>query len=70
MAAWVSASAFQVTLRDVDISAALRIAARNNIYAYDAYILQCAIDERAKLLTLDSRMAAVARTVGVDVMEA
>jgi predicted nucleic acid-binding protein len=69
-AAWNAASAFQVSLRDVDMSAALRMAAVHNLYAYDAYVLQCAVDGRAKLLTLDRRMAAVGRSVGLDVVEA
>ncbi|MEQ1696902.1 MAG: type II toxin-antitoxin system VapC family toxin [Hyphomicrobiaceae bacterium] len=69
LAAWRAAATFQVTLRDVDMSAALRLAGVHNIYAYDAYILQCAIDSRAKLLTLDQRMAAVGRSIGLDVVE-
>jgi predicted nucleic acid-binding protein len=70
MAAWAAASAFQVLLRDVDMSAALRMAAVHNLYAYDAYILQCAVDGRAKLLTLDRQMVAVGRLIGLDVVEA
>lgn len=68
-AAWMASSAFKVTLRDIDIGAALRVAAANNLYAYDAYLLQCAIETKSKLVTLDRRMAAVGRTLGLDVME-
>ena len=70
MAAWGAASAFQVSLRDVDMPAALRMASVHNLYAYDAYILQCAVDGRAKLLTLDRRMAVVGRSIGLEVVEA
>lgn len=69
MAAWGAASAFQVSLRDVDMAAALRMAAVHNLYAYDAYVLQCAVDGRAKLLTLDRRMAVVGRSIGLEVVE-
>ena len=68
-AAWTAASAFRVTLRDIDIGAALRVAAANSLYGYDAYMLQCATETKATLMTLDRRMAAVARSMGLVVLE-
>jgi predicted nucleic acid-binding protein len=70
MSTWIAASAFKVSLVDVDMAAALRLAAAHNIYAYDAYILECALEHQAKLLTLDRRMGAVGLSLGLDVSEA
>ncbi len=58
-----------VELCRVDFPAALRIAARFNIYAYDAYVLGCAMSRRCPLLTLDRRLKAVAGEAGVEVLE-
>jgi predicted nucleic acid-binding protein len=68
-AAWIAASAYQVTLCDVDMGAALRLAVAHNIYAYDAYVLQCAVENKAKLLTLDKRMLVVGRAIGLEIVE-
>jgi len=53
----------------VDICAALKIAAEQNIYAYDAYFLQCARVYSLPLLTLDKRMKQVAVELGIQVLE-
>ncbi|MEX0739194.1 MAG: type II toxin-antitoxin system VapC family toxin [Pseudohongiella sp.] len=58
-----------VRLVSVDIHEALRIAAEQNIYAYDAYFLQCARAHSLPLLTLDKRMKLVAEMLGVQVLE-
>ncbi len=68
-AAWSAATAFQVTLCDIDMRAALRLAAAHDIYAYDTYMLQCAVETASKLATLDKKLAHVARTIGLDVLE-
>ena len=68
-AAWSAAKAFQVSLCDIDMGAALRLATAQDIYAYDAYMLQCAAETASKLATLDKKMARVARTIGIDVLE-
>ena len=67
--AWQACSAITVELRSVDVDAALEIAAKHGIYAYDAYYLQCAASLRSPLLTLDQRLVRVAVAVGVKVME-
>jgi hypothetical protein len=38
-----------------DFVKALKISKRTDIYAYDAYVLECAIKQRALLLTLDKK---------------
>jgi predicted nucleic acid-binding protein len=67
--------AFDVTQRiavrlvPVKMHDALRMALRFNIYAYDAYYLQCCIENRLPLISLDDRMCDIARGIGITVME-
>jgi len=57
-----------VRLVSVDIHAALKIAVDQNIYAYDAYFLQCAKAYSLPLLTLDKRMQRVASGLGIQIL--
>lgn len=52
-----------------DFANVLKISQQNNIYAYDAYVLDCAIRHKAPLLTLDNRMKAVAHELRIETME-
>lgn len=54
---------------EVDLMAAVRLAGKHNIYAYDAYILQCAIENNIPLITLDKELAEIARKENVQVIE-
>ena len=54
---------------DVDLEAALSLAARHNTYAYDAYMLACAEARRSPLLTLDSGLIHAAKNAGIDFLE-
>lgn len=65
----VSIGHIPVRLVDVDIQASLQIALQYNIYAYDAYFLQCARFFSYPLLTLDLRMKQVASDMGIKVLE-
>ena len=67
--AWDMVQHIQVDLRRIDIRAALNIATQYNIYAYDAYFLECALNLRSPLLTLDGRMKGIAQEIGIQVME-
>ena len=58
-----------VTLLPVTISRALKLAMEYGIYAYDAYYLQCCIENRLPLLSLDTRMCEVAGRLKLQVME-
>lgn len=58
-----------VDLRRTDIQEALSLAARYNIYAYDAYFLECAARIRQPLLTLDHGMKNIATKMGITLME-
>ena len=52
-----------------DFAQALKIADKSNLYAYDAYFLDCAIRHNAPLLTLDRKLIAAAKSLHVDVLE-
>ncbi len=54
---------------DIDLAAALELADRFGLHAYDAYLMTCARRQRAPLLTLDARLARAAKEAGVQVME-
>ena len=67
--AWEVVQQIPVDLRHTDIKAALSIAVRYNIYAYDAYFLECAENLRSPLLTLDIGLKKVARELGITILE-
>lgn len=58
-----------VRLLSVRIHDAMKIALRFNIYAYDAYYLQCCIENKLSLISLDDRMCDVAENLGIKVEE-
>ncbi len=61
----------QIPLRHVEITLedAIRLANRLNIYAYDAYVIVCALTHNAPLLTLDRGLVHAAQLAGVTVIE-
>lgn len=67
---WDAAQKIPVDLRSVNIREALNIASQFNIYAYDAYFIECAISLHCPLITLDRSMSEVARSLGINVVEA
>jgi predicted nucleic acid-binding protein len=54
---------------EIDLKEAVRLAGKRNIYAYDAYILQCAIEHNLPLISLDQNMIDIAKQEGVEVIE-
>ncbi len=54
---------------DVDLVEALDIAERLGIYAYDAYILQCALKHDCPLVSLDESLVTHARKMKIQVLE-
>lgn len=54
-----------VQLIPADIERSLELAATHRIHAYDAFFLQCALRPGSPLLTVDRRMARIARSEGV-----
>ncbi len=53
----------------VNLKKALRLAGKHRIYAYDAYILQCAIQYDVPLISLDQNMLDVARKEDIRLIE-
>ena len=53
---------------DPDFIKALKISKQANIYAYDAYFLECAIRYKAPLLTLDRKLMASAQIFNVETL--
>jgi predicted nucleic acid-binding protein len=61
----------QIPIRfvEVELAAALELADRLGLYAYDAYLMACARRQRAPLLTLDARLGRAAQEAGVQVVD-
>ncbi len=53
-----------------DFVNALKISKNANLYAYDAYFLDCAIRHKAPLLTLDRKLKIAAQNLNLETMEA
>jgi len=64
-----SVNSIPVRLMSIDIAQALQLAIDFNIYAYDAYFLQCAINYSCPLLTLDKGMKKVAKQLNIKILE-
>lgn len=62
-------SKIPVRLVSVDIKQAVKLALEFNIYAYDAYFLQCAIQHPSPLITLDKRMKQIAKDLSIEIRE-
>lgn len=52
-----------------DLVNVLRISRKGKMYAYDAYFLDCAIKNRAPLLTLDKKLQKIACSFKIEVFE-
>ena len=53
----------------VELTESIQLAAKLNIYAYDAYLIRCAQKYKTPLLSLDKQLLNAARTLDVDVIE-
>ena len=54
---------------DVPLEQSLELSYSQEIYAYDAYLIQCALQTSTSLLTLDKRLKTVAKNIGIHVIE-
>ncbi len=54
---------------DVPLEQTLEISNAQEIYAYDAYLIQCAQQTSTSLLTLDNGLKSVAKEMGVHILE-
>ncbi len=58
-----------ITLLNPDLIRAFNIAAKLNIYDYDAYVIDCALYLNCPLITLDKGLIYAATIVGVNLIE-
>ncbi len=58
-----------VRLAEVDLEVSVEVARAQGIYAYDAYVLECARRYRTPLLSLDGPQRQVAMKLGIEVLE-
>ena len=56
-------------LLDPPLRQAVQLCRDLNVYAYDAYIIACAINQHAPILSLDKVLVERARTLKLDVLE-
>jgi predicted nucleic acid-binding protein len=61
-------AAIPIRLIDMALKQAVELSARLNVYAYDAYVIACALNQRAPLLTLDKGLIERARDLKLDVL--
>ncbi len=54
---------------DINLKKAVSLAHKYQIYAYDAYILQCAKEQKADFITLDRQQQNVAKEIGLNIIE-
>ena len=57
--------AIPIRFLDVDLALSVEVAAEHDLYAYDAYLIVCALQQRAPLLTLDAALGRAASAAGV-----
>ena len=62
-------AAIPIRLIDMALKQAVELSARLNVYAYDAYVIACALNQRAPILTLDRGLIGHARELKLDVLE-
>ena len=53
----------------IDLETTLELSIRLNIYAYDAYIIACALKHKSPLITLDKQLIEAAQVAGVKIKE-
>jgi predicted nucleic acid-binding protein len=54
---------------DVELEETLEIAAQHAVYAYDAYLIRCALKFNAPLISLDKGLLQAAQSAGARVIE-
>lgn len=54
-----------IQFRRVNLKSAVELSHKLGIYAYDAFVIQCAVECGGSILTLDSGLVAAAQAFGV-----
>ena len=62
-------AAITVRLVDPSLRQTVQLCRELNVYAYDAYVIACAINQRAPILSLDNVLKERARSLKLDVIE-
>jgi predicted nucleic acid-binding protein len=62
-------AAIPIRLVDPPLQQAARLSQQLNIYAYDAYVIACAINQRAPILSLDNVLKERARSLKLEILE-
>lgn len=62
-------AAIPIRLMDMTLAQALELSHKLNIYAYDAYVIGCAVNQRAPILSLDSVLKERARSLSLEIIE-
>ena len=58
-----------IRFAEVELEEALKLAAEFNNYAYDAYLMRCAMKYNSPLLSLDKNLVQMAQSKGVKVIQ-
>jgi predicted nucleic acid-binding protein len=58
-----------IIFEDVEPDESLRIASMLNIYAYDAYLIRCALKYDASLISLDKNLIKYAKQMNTEIIE-
>jgi predicted nucleic acid-binding protein len=58
-----------IRLIDPSLRQVVQLCRELNVYAYDAYVIACAINQRAPILSLDNVLKERARSLKLDVLE-
>lgn len=58
-----------IRILDVDFTNALTLSDEFNIYAYDAYFLDCCLRHAVPLITLDNEQKKIAIKLGIEILE-
>jgi len=58
-----------IRFHDVGLDTSLELAKRYDLYAYDAYFIDCSLSVSGPLLTLDKALMTAAQRAGVEVIE-
>ncbi len=54
---------------EIDLPSAVRLSHRLNVYAYDAYVIDCALKRNAPLISLDGGLLEACRRANVEIIE-
>jgi predicted nucleic acid-binding protein len=68
-AALVAYKQIPIRFYDVSLTIALEIAHRLNLYAYDAYVIACALKHKSPVVSLDNGLLDAAQKAGADIVE-